>query len=115
MFIVFRIMKINLSDHIDSITGSLGQGFGYHIQHRKKGFFSKRNSKGQIPPDGHWRLIVACAELAKNGLYVSDISLTRTEMFEALTEANLWIASGHLRLEIYHAQDVINFKKTFGL
>ena len=83
MLMLFRIMKINLSDRINSITGSLGQGFGYHIQHRKKGFFSKRNTKGQIPPDGHWRLIVACAELAKNGLYVSDISLTRTDTHSA--------------------------------
>lgn len=56
-------MKINLSDHIDSLTGSLGRGFGYHIQRRKNGFFAKRNSKGVVPRDGHCRLIVACADI----------------------------------------------------
>ena len=57
-------MEIILSSNCKSLTGSLGRGFGYSIQRRKNRFFTKRDSKGIIPPDGHWRFIVACAELA---------------------------------------------------
>ena len=108
-------MEIILSNHVKSLTGSLGRGLGYHIKRRKHGFFGERNSNGSIPPDGHWRFIVACAELAQMSLHISDIQLTRTELESALREAHAFIAAQNLRLNCYHARDILNLKTTFSL
>ena len=108
-------MEIILSNHVKSLTGSLGRGLGYHIKRRKHGFFGERNSNGSIPPDGHWRFIVACAELAQMSLHISDIQLSRTELESALKEAHAFIAAQNLRLNCYHARDILNLKTTFGL
>ncbi len=106
----------------ESLTGSLGQGFGYHIQRRKNGFFSKRNTKGIVPPDGHWRFILTCARLAKMALHISDIEINWMELQEALYEARQFQASEHVRRNYndkakatYNAADIINLKITFGL
>ena len=122
MFIVFRIMEIKLSPICESLTGSLGRGFGYHIQRRKNGFFAKRNSKGSVPPDGHWRFILACAELAKMKLHVTDIEIHWMELQTALYEAHHFVASEHVRRNYadkakltYNAADIVNLKITFGL
>ena len=108
-------MEIILSSNCESLTGSLGRGFGYSIQRRKNGFYTKRDSKGIVPPDGHWRFIVACAELAKAGLHISDIKASRVEVSDALKEARHFIAATHLNLANYHARDILNLKTTFGL
>ena len=109
-------MQIFLTENCTSCTGSLGRGFGYHIQRRKNGFFGKRNSKSTVPPDGHLRFIFACAELAKHQpYYISDIIVFRDELRSALNEANKPLAAADLRLSIYHAADVINLQKTYGL
>ena len=123
MFIVFRIMEIKLSPTCESLTGSFGRGFGYHIQHRKNGFFAKKNSKGTVPPDGHWRFIVTCAVLAKNKLHIADIQVSHDELYEALKEAQKFVAAlrvlhnGALTQHklTYNAADIINLKITFGL
>jgi hypothetical protein len=80
-------MKIILTKQCESLTGSVGRGFGYHIQKRKNGFFAKRNSKGIVPPDGHWRFIVACAEQAQMKLHIADIRVSRKELAKALAAA----------------------------
>ncbi len=67
----------------------LERGLGYHLQQRKNGFFSKRNTKGFVPSDGHWRFIVLCAELTRNKLYITDIRVPRCEVQAALKEAGL--------------------------
>ena len=108
-------MKVLLSQQCLSLTGMLERGLGYHLEQRKNGFFAKRNSKGHVPPDGHWRFIVLCAELAQNKLYVTDIRLLAEELEEALQEAGHFIASQNLRKTIYDARDVLNLKTTFGL
>ena len=108
-------MKIILSQQCESLTGSLGKGFGYHIEHRKHGFYAIRDAKGIIPPDGHWRFIVTCAELAQNKLHITDISVSRDELKTALYEARCFIAMQNLRLDYYNARDIINLKHTFGL
>ena len=108
-------MKIIISPACKSLTGSLGRGFGYSIQQQRNGFYSKRNSKGIIPPDGHWRFILACAELAKNSLHITDIKVSRKELYDALWEAHHFLAAQNLRLDFYHASDILNLKKTFGL
>ena len=108
-------MEIILSKQCESLTGSLGKGFGYHIQQRKNGFFAKRNSKGFVPPDGHWRFIVACAELAKMTLYATGIRVPANELHAALLEAHHFTAADNLRKLSYNARDILNLKTTFGL
>ena len=108
-------MEIILSKQCESLTGTLGKGFGYHIQHRKNGFFAKRNAKGEVPQDGHWNFIVSCAKLAKVGLYISDIKVSRDEVQKALKEAQKFIALQNLRKDLYNARDILNLKTTFGL
>ena len=103
-------MEIILSNQCESLTGTLGKGFGYHIQHCKNGFFAKRNAKGEVPPNGHWRFIVACAEMAKAGLYISDIKVSRDEVKEALYEAHYFTAWRCVHLNNYNAQDILNLK-----
>ena len=80
-------MEVILSNQVESLTGSLGRGFGYSIQRQGDRFFAKRNSKGIVPPDGHWRFIVTCAELAQAKLHITDIILPGWEIFGALEEA----------------------------
>ena len=108
-------MEIILSKQCESLTGSLGQGFGYHIQRRKNGYFAKRNSKGVIPPDGHWRFILTCAQLAQNKLHIADIRVSREELKQAMYEARIFIAMQHLRKDTYDARDILNLKITFSL
>ena len=108
-------MKVLLSQQCLSLTGMLERGLGYHLEQRKNGFFAKRNSKGHVPPDGHWRFIVLCAELGQNKLHISDIRVQADEMRDALWEAGHFIASQNLRKPIYDARDVLNLKTTFGL
>lgn len=108
-------MKVLLSQQCLSLTGMLERGLGYHLEQRKNGFFAKRNSKGQVPPDGHWRFIVLCAELAQNKLYITDIQVCREEVKKALYGAHYFIAMQNLKKDTYDARDIINLKTTFGL
>ena len=82
-------MEIILTDQCKSLTGSLGAGFGYHIQRRKNGFFAKRNSKSYVPMDGHWRFIIACAKMAQKALHIADIRVSYTEFYDAVREAGM--------------------------
>ncbi len=115
-------MKVILSSQCISLTGMLERGLGYHLEHRKNGFFSKRDQRGFVPPDGHWRFIVLCAELAHNKLYVSDIKVHWLELQTALYEARQFQASEHVRRTYndkakatYNARDILNLKYLFGL
>ena len=116
-------MKIILTEQCKSLRGSLGQGFGYAIVKRKNGFFSLRcNHKVDVPPDGHWRFIAKCAELAHMGLHIKDIKVDWLELQSALFEAKHFTASEQVRrnyaekgVAYYSASDIINLKTTFGL
>ena len=109
-------MEIILSPQCEAITGSLGEGFGYHIQRRKNGFFSQRNSKGIIPRDGHLKFIFTCADLAQMRLHVSDIRVSAKELREAFEEADLWYgvriknANGKQK---FNASDIINYRRDY--
>ena len=114
-------MEIILSSNCESFTGSLGRGFGYFIVRRKNGFFSVR-SRHSVPADGHWRFIVACAELAKVGLHISDIKVSWSEVRDALREAHHWVAADAVFRNAdrqikfsYDADNILNLKTTFGL
>ena len=114
-------MEIILSKQCESLTGSLGRGFGYHIQRRKKGFFAKRNTKGVVPPDGHLRFILTCADLAQSKLHIADISVTREELAEALREARCTTPLYGLTKypedypAVFNAQQVMKFKERYNL
>ena len=109
-------MEIILSKQLESLTGSLGRGFGYAIRPNGKRFFGKRNSKGIVPHDGHWRFILTCALLAKNKLHIVDILVAGTELRTALEEASHFIARDSVNIEkVYRADDIINFSTSFSL
>lgn len=108
-------MKLFLSAQCRSLVGMLDHTHGYHIQRRANGFYAKRNTRGFVPPDGHWRFILACAEMAKQKLYLVNIRVAKKELREALEEARHWQAARHLQKELYDARDVLNLKTLFGL
>ena len=105
----FNNMKVILTEQCESFTGSIGQGFGYHIVRRKNGFFARRNSKGFVPRDGHWRFIIACAELAQQRLHIADICVSRKELARALNEARIgYLRMFRIRLKsVYNADDIL--------
>ena len=114
-------MEIILSKQCESLTGSLGRGFGYHIQRRKNRFYAKRNTKGVVPPDGHLRFILTCADLAKSKLHISDIRVPRRELVFALWRAGRETLGDYVFTEpdkfpkTFSASDIINFKNVFNL
>jgi len=109
-------MKVILSQQCLSLVGTLEKGLGYHLEHRKNGFFSKRDQRGHVPSDGHWRFIVLCAEMAQNGLYINDIEVTGYELKAALLEACFLQSAYAVNVdEIYSAEDVLKLKTTLGL
>ena len=109
-------MEIILSKQCESLTGSLGRGFGYSIQRRRDHegryhFYSQR-SKWYVPPDGHLRFIFTCADLAQMGLHISDIRVPRKEISDALWEAGYKpdsknILSDNDLPEILSASDIV--------
>ena len=106
-------MEIFLTKQCESFTGSLGKGFGYHIQ-RRKGFFAKRNSKGEIPANGHLRFIFACADLARHKTHIYDIRVSAKELRLAFDEAHILYGDRLVKADakqIYNALEVLDFKK----
>lgn len=114
-------MEIILSKQCESITGSLGRGFGYAIQRRtdrdgKTRFWGVRQSNGAIPPDGHWRFIVLCATMAQYGLYIADIQVSGYELKAALTKAAFISSALYVDVDNeYSADEVLQFKNERGL
>ena len=119
-------MKVLLSEQCLSLTGMLERGLGYFLQARrtksgKVNYYSQRSKHGG-PPDGHWRFIVLCAELAQNKLYITDIQVDWAELSLALRKAHHFIASDavfsngnkHIKI-LYDARDILNLKTTFSL
>jgi hypothetical protein len=89
---------------------------------RKNGFFSRRDSKGKVPDDGHWRFILACAQIAQNKLHIADIKIHWNELYDALYEAYHFTAADQVgwngrkaKKIFYNACDIINLKTTFSL
>ena len=115
------IMEIILSNHVKSLTGSLGRGFGYHIKHRKNGFFGERNSNGFVPTDGHLSFIFMCAELAGMGLHIADVKVSREEIADALSEAGensgreYVLKDGQYCPDLFNAQNVLKLREILSL
>ena len=116
-------MEIILSKQCESLTGSLGSGFGYFIQRRrgqdgKYHFFSQRSKHPPIPIDGHLRFIFTCAELAQMRLHVLDIRVSAKELREALEEAGYKPDSNNILgdndlPEFLSASDIINYRRDY--
>ena len=114
-------MKVILSKQTLSLVGMLRPELGYYLRRKGKTFFAQRSAHG-APPDGHWRFIVLCAELAQNKLYISDIEVDWMELSDALYEASYFEANRYVRhigvrgvKTTYNAADIINLKNTLGL
>ena len=103
-------MKIILSPECAYLTGALDNYTGYHIERRPNGFFSKRNQRGHVPPDGRWRFIVICAEQCQRGSHIQDISVGCVELITALHEAGLREAALQVNRPWYNAEQVLDFK-----
>ena len=111
-------MEIILSKQCESLTGALGNGYGYFIQRRrgqdgKYHFFSQRSKHPPIPIDGHLRFIFTCAELAQMRLHVSDIRVPRKELQEALEEAGLFLSAAHDVRHELSATDIIKIHRYY--
>lgn len=109
-------MEVILTQRCKSLTGTVGSRFGYFIVRRGDRFFSQR-SRHSVPPDGHWRFIVTCAELSKLNLHIADIKVTAGELDDALEEAT----NGQLqspwapRDAVVNAAQVLKLKQELGL
>lgn len=117
-------MKIILSQFCKSFTGQINRQYGYAVRKTKKGFFLFKCSKNkvQLLPDGHLRAIFALAQMARQGLFLADVQVTASELFEALKEAHHWTAAWQVYnndinyvQRTYSARDIINLETTFGL
>ena len=110
-------MEIILSKQCLALVGMLERGLGYYIRSTKTGRFFGQRSRHSVPPDGHWRFIVLCAEMARNRLYITDIEVTAGELDDALEEAT----NGQLqspwapRDAVVNAKRVLDLKKELGL
>ena len=107
-------MEVILSKQCLTLVGMLERGLGYSLQQRGKRFFSQR-SKHFVPADGHWRFIVLCAEMARNGLYITDVRVSGYELAEALNEAGIpWMGRIMLCWK-YSAEEVLTTKNAYRL
>ena len=113
-------MEIFLTKQCESFTGSLGKGFGYHIQRRtnldgKTRFWGVRQSNGEIPADGHLRFIFACADLAQMKTHITDIRVPRCEFQSALSEAGVSLSGARDIRHESSATDVLTLKEKLSL
>ena len=111
-----HIMEIFLSKQCLALVGMLERGLGYYIRSTKTGRFFGQRSKHSVPPDGHWRFIVLCAEMARNGLYITDVRVRGGEIYQALKEAGYNPDDFDIRVSnLYNATDIINFRREYLL
>ena len=114
------IMEIILTKACEALTGMLDRDYGYYIRrapHKdgKVRFFGQR-SKWSVPPDGHLRFILKCAELARMKMHIVDIQVPGCEIFYALDEAGYDAMDFSINADAtYNATDVFNFKQKYKL
>ena len=107
-------MEIILTNQCKSLTGCLGRGFGYYIRSTKTGRFFSQRSKHNVPTNGHWLFIVACAVIATFKLHIEDIIVSGKELEEAITEAGKFCPHYNPK-HIFHAEDILKLKKNLCL
>lgn len=107
-------MELILAKHCKSLTGSLGQYYGYAIRRSGKKFFSVRSPKGPRLHDGHLRFIFTCADMAQYNYFIADIDVEGEELLEAAREAHVKLDSIVPEMH-YDAQSVRDIKSKYGL
>ena len=109
-------MEILLNKSIcRSFTGALSKKDGYCIRRRGERFFGCRQLTRQATPDGHWRFIVTCAQIARHRLYVSNIIVSYEEVRQALEEAGKTIPPMLLADGVFNAEKLLAFKNEYSL
>ena len=109
-------MEIILSSHCSSFTGTVNKDFGYAVRKRGKRFFGVRCNNRNVPPDGHWRFILACAEIAQMTIFIADVRVQGLELYAALLEAGYPVAAGTVETyRLYNAHDIFNFRNRRNL
>ena len=93
------------------MSGTIGRGYGYSIRGINGEFFAVRNSKGNIPYDGHLGIIIACANMALLDLHIADIELKSKELKKALIEARVPISGKVPRGKILNAKETLELLK----
>lgn len=104
-------MKIILTKRCEHMSGSIGRGYGYSIRGINGEFFAVRNSKGNIPYDGHLGIIIACANMALLDLHIADIELKSKELKKALIEARVPIVGKVPRGKTLNAKETLELLK----
>ena len=108
-------MQIILSKNCLALQGVIGRDYGFHIECRKQNFYAVRNA-GHVPPDGHWRFIVLCAEMARDGHFIKDIRVSGYEIKAALTEAAFLVSANRVNADYeYCAAEILDLKTLLGL
>ena len=108
-------MQIILSKNCLALQGVIGRDYGYHLECRKQKFYAVRNT-GHVPPDGHWRFIILCAELVRDKLYLDDIRVSGYELKAALNEAALFVSANRVNADYeYSAAEILDLKTLLGL
>jgi hypothetical protein len=107
-------MEVILSSQTISLTGMLERGLGYYLRSTKTGRFFSQRSKHAVPPDGHWRFIVLCAELTRNKLYITDIRVPRCEVQAALKEAGLPLSGARDVRHELNARDILSLSSSIA-
>ena len=109
-------MEIFLTAGCSSLSGFINKRLGYFIARRNGRFFSQRSNKMQVPPDGHWRFIETCAQLAQNKYCIADIKVAREEIENAVGEAGWCLSRFTEKLRpTLNAKDVLDFKNEVSL
>lgn len=109
-------MQIILSANCLSLVGTLQNGCGFHLECRKQKFYAVRNASGYIPPDGHWRFIILCAELVRDRLFIKDIRVSGYELKAALTEAAFLASANRVNADYeYSAAEILDLKTLLAL
>ena len=114
-------MEIVLTDNCKSFTGTIFPGLGYAVRRAGDGFYSTRNSNGNVPPDGHLKFILLCAELTKMKLHIADILVPRKELVFALSDAGYDELAIYINLcrdlypKLFNASQVLKLKEEYQL
>ena len=102
-------MELILSPQIATLSGALSKSHGYYIRQSGDRFFSQRKAKGFVPPDGHLRFIITCAQLTRGAIFLSDILISGSELIDAAREAGVTLPPLSPDTT-YHAPDVLNMQ-----
>ena len=110
-------MEIVLTDYCIELQGTLRPEYGYFIVRRGEKFFAQR-SRHLYNPDGHWRFIKLCTEMARNNMYIYDVKIEGLELYTALLEFGIPPRVALVMVDLdkeYSAEDIGHLIKKYKL